>query len=378
MINLMVHSLLCSIGRKECVLKKVTIQDVAAELHLSRNTVAKALNNSETVAYETRMLVIRKACEMGYQKVPPVAMQQVDAANASNDNARKRAEKGTIMVIARREISAFLNSIIMGISDAVNQSNCEFRLCFVSNEEEMRLEIPTEIDEKVSGLLVISVFSDKFMQKVLSYGLPVVCLDCPLRTENIEKKVDIVVCEGASSTKKITRRLIDNGIRKFGFIGDTTYCLSIKERYDGFAEALKEHGIPEYKKFEATVHTRSRYYAYDEVADYLNSLDEYPEAFVCSSDDIAFFVIKFLKAKGVLVPKDIAVTGYDNIESLTTDSEPWLTTVNVSNQLLGRRIVKQLLWRLENPEFPHEKIMIDSDVVFRKSSEKITLRESVG
>ena len=89
-------------------MKKVTIQDVAAELHLSRNTVAKALNNSETVAYETRMLVIRKACEMGYQKVPPVAMQQVDAANASNENARKRAERGTIMVIARREISAFL------------------------------------------------------------------------------------------------------------------------------------------------------------------------------------------------------------------------------------------------------------------------------
>ena len=94
-------------------MKKVTIQDVARELNLSRNTVARALNNSETVAYETRYMVIEKACEMGYLKVSPSVLNEFRLHG-------DRGEPKTILVIARREISVFWNSIIMGISDLLN------------------------------------------------------------------------------------------------------------------------------------------------------------------------------------------------------------------------------------------------------------------
>jgi LacI family transcriptional regulator len=58
-------------------MRKITIQDVARKLNLSRNTVAKALNNSETVSYETRCMVIKKAYEMGYSKLSPAVLKSI-------------------------------------------------------------------------------------------------------------------------------------------------------------------------------------------------------------------------------------------------------------------------------------------------------------
>ena len=81
-------------------MKKVTIQDVARELNLSRNTVAKALNNSDTVSYETRYLVIEKAYEMGYSKLSPVVLNQFKLRN-------KMDETKTIVVLNRGKYRYF-------------------------------------------------------------------------------------------------------------------------------------------------------------------------------------------------------------------------------------------------------------------------------
>lgn len=81
--------------------------------------------------------------------------------------------------------------------------------------------------------------------------------------------------------------------------------------------------------------------------------------------------MRYLKDKGISVPDDVAVTGYDDLESMAKVIEPYLTTVRVGNQRLGRRLVQQLMWRIENPAFPTEVTFIYTEVIFRKSSEKI-------
>ena len=101
-------------------MKRVTIQDVARELNLSRNTVSKALSNSSTVAYETRYLVIEKAYEMGYSKLSPAVLNQFKIRDKL-DNTK------AIVVLARREISVFWNSIIMGISDELKNTDANCR-----------------------------------------------------------------------------------------------------------------------------------------------------------------------------------------------------------------------------------------------------------
>lgn len=343
-------------------MKKVTIQDVAKELNLSRNTVARALNNSDTVAYETRYMVIEKACEMGYQKVSPSALNEFRIKTSAEDIK-------TIIVLARREISVFWNSIIMGISDAVNQNGCRLRFNFVGDEDERKLILPQDFQEEIDGVILISVFSERYMAEILKKGLPTVCLDAAEEAMVSGTSVDVVMSEGKESIRKITESLIGQGLKRIAFIGDITYCRTIRDRFYGYLAGMMENGLNPERSLLAVSHTENRYYCQEEVEAYLAGLKEMPEAIVCANDDIAFFAIRALRNRGFKVPEDVAVTGFDNQEGMS-QSDAFLTTVKVGNQRLGRRLVCQLLFRLKNPEFPRETVMVDTEVIYRASSQK--------
>lgn len=343
-------------------MKKVTIQDVARELNLSRNTVARALNNSDTVAYETRYMVIEKACEMGYLKVSPSALNEFKLHG-------NRSELKTILVLARREISVFWNSIIMGISDMLNQNGCRLRFDFVSEEEERRLVLPIDFTEEIDGVILISVFSKEYLLEILKKDLPTVCLDFSESVGKTEYPVDIVISEGTESVRAITRQLIAQGLKRIGFVGDISYCRTIRDRYAGYMAALGEYGIVPQADTLAVRHVPGRYYAQEEIQAYLDGIREMPDAIVCANDVIAMLVVKGLRERGLSVPEDVAVTGFDNQEELS-QIDPFLTTVRVGNTRLGKRLACQLFFRLQHPELPRETVVVDTEVIFRDSSEK--------
>ncbi|MDF2484396.1 MAG: transcriptional regulator [Herbinix sp.] len=344
-------------------MKKVTIQDVAKELNLSRNTVAKALNNSDTVSYETRYVVIEKAYEMGYSKLSPVVLNEFKLRNKIDDTK-------TIVVLTRREISVFWNSIIMGISDELNKYGCKLQFNFISEQDEKNLVLPLDLQAEVNGVIILSVFSNDYIDQIMKQNIPVVFLDAPCNQDSISQYGDIVICEGQNSVKKITSDLISHGLTRIGFIGDTTYCKTINDRYQGYLNALQEAGLSIDDSIIATYHATHKFYKTDEVDKALNSFPIMPEAIVCANDDIALDVIRCLKARGLSVPQDVAVAGYDNVEGMA-QVEPFLTTVRVGNQRLGRRLVQQLMWRIQNPTFPKEVIFIGVEVIFRQSSNKV-------
>ncbi len=343
-------------------MRKVTIQDVAKELNLSRNTVARALNNSDTVAYETRYMVIKKACDMGYLKLSPSVLSEFKLKNNMNDYK-------TIVVLAKRELSVFWNAIIMGISDEVNKNGCKLRLNFVSDEDEANLVLPLDFTENVDAVLFISVFGKKYTDMILKLKLPSVFLDAPVENFDTTYSNDVVVCEGKNSIRKITEFMLNNGLKKIGFIGDTSYCESVKQRYDGFCEAHRLNQVEMDEAIIAIAHKPLRYYKTYEVEDAINNFPYIPDAIVCANDDIALDTIRCLKKRGYSVPEDVAVSGFDNVEGLT-QAEPILTTVAVRNQKVGKRLVQQLLWRIENPDFPREVVSIETEPIFRKSTLK--------
>lgn len=341
-------------------MKKVTIQDVAKELKLSRNTVAKALNNSDTVAYETRYMVIKKACEMGYQKLAPAVLNEFKLKNNINDYK-------TIVVIIRRELSMFWNSIIMGISDEASKNGCRLRLSFVSDEDEKNLVLPIEFMEDVDGVIFICVFSQQYVEQLVKMDLPIVYLDAPAENNEMFSNGDYIICESRNSTRILTESLIEQGINDIGFIGDTSYCTSVKERYEGYLDALNNGNLPIDTSIIATGHKNNRYYKTEEVEQALTSFSHIPKGIVCANDDIALDVIRCLKKRGLSVPNDVVITGFDNVESMT-QAEPVLTTVKVNNQKIGKRLLQQLLWRIENPDFPRETLYIETKPIFRSSS----------
>lgn len=341
-------------------MKKITIQDVAKELNLSRNTVAKALNNSDTVAYETRYVVIKKAYEMGYSKLSPVVLNEFKIKD-------KLEKTKTVVVFARRELSTFWNRIIMGISDELNKNNCKLQFNFISEEDEANHVLPLDMRSDMSGIIILSVFSRSYLELILKKDVPVVFLDGPSNIHDIAELGDVIIFEGGHSTKVLTEHLIEQGMKKIGFIGDTSYCRTIVDRYNGYTTALMENGIPVDESIIFNKHVPHRYYKAEEINTVLNQLIDIPEAFVCANDDIAKDVIYGLRQKGIRVPEDVAVTGFDDKDGVELLSPP-LTTVHIGNQRMGRRLVQILMWRIENMDLPKEIVIIGTEVVIRESS----------
>lgn len=341
--------------------KKVTIQEIAAEMNLSRNTVAKALMNSDTVAYATRAEIVRKASEMGYQKMSPSVLEEFKLSKFSN-------ESRTVIIMARRELSVFWNSIIVGISDELNRNNCRMRLNFISAEDEANMVLPKDFDDAVDAVILTSIFEASYTKMILSRELPTIFLDSPIGRFALQHNCDSIVTEGRESVAAITESLICQGMKKIGFIGDITYCESFFQRYAGFCSAMQaaELRIDWDIVFSSSL---PQNYSNAELEEILDKFPYVPDAIVCANDDIALKCLRAYIKRGVNCPQDIAITGFDNEERLT-QAESKLTTVSVHNQMLGQRVVQQLMWRMQHPEFPKETISIATKPIYRKSSQR--------
>jgi LacI family transcriptional regulator len=341
-------------------MRKVTIQDIAKDLNLSRNTVSKALSNSDTVSFETRQNIFKRAVELGYKKLDPNLILEED--NTIDEKT------GNIAILANKDTADFWNRIMMGISDELGKNNCNLLFNLINEEDESKLVLPANIaSQKVDGIIVLSIFGAEFLKRMLETNVPIVFLDAPLEGGAYERKGDVVLVEGEESVYEITKKLIESGRKKLGFIGDITYCRTILHRWRGFQKAIIESNLIIDEEMSLIEHVPNKYYDIEELYEGLGRMKVIPDAFVCANDDIAINAMKFFKEKGYTIPTDIAITGFDDKRDATV-VEPALTTVRVYNEQIGKRLVQELLWRIEHPEMPYETITVSSTVIYRKSS----------
>lgn len=338
--------------------------NIAEEMKLSRNTVSKALNDDNDVSDQTKERIIRTALKMGYKKLKPDIAVKYGEAPAPQ-------KVKTILVLILSDASLFWTKIIEGVNGLLQSEGYYVSYYFIAAEEDFDVSarIPSTMD--VAGLIVLSVFSDDFMRPFINMGVPSVYLDIAPSRDYGGVSGDIVLCEGVDAVSEITQGLINQGLRRIGFIGDTFYSRSIKDRFDGYMHALHANGVEPDRSIIFNGHVPYRYYNMREIEEAIASIRDIPDAMVCANDSIAMFLISILAAKGLSVPGDMAVTGYDNLEALNGGA-PRLTTVLVEHEKLGQRIARQLLWRINNPSFPPEVIIVRGKAVKRESSNKAT------
>ena len=112
-----------------------------------------------------------------------------------------------------------------------------------------------------------------------------------------------------------------------------------------------------------------KYYDPEEVESAIAKCTYTPDAIICANDDIAVMAYKVLKDRGLDIPKDIAITGFDNTDTAEYIS-PSLTTAVVHTTEMGRRLAMQLYNRMCEPGMPKELIHICSEVIERDSSKR--------
>ncbi|MNW34161.1 Catabolite control protein A [compost metagenome] len=325
--------------------EKVTIQDIADALGISRNTASKALNGIESIPDETRNKVIKKAIELKYKQF----------AFIESDSILTKSPKNIALLTENLpNTSHFGSTLISGLEKTISAEGYNLSIHIVRDFEQKSLSLPNNFDESnVDGIICIELFDLEYSNLITSLGIPTIFIDCSAFICYPDFQADILLMENEHSTYQLTKKLINGGYKSFGFIGDYNHCRSFNERWAGFNRALNEAGIR--LDLAQCIVDKDRLFSSkpEWMDERLKEMDELPAAFVCANDYIAVSVMKSLKNLNHSIPQDIVICGFDNWpESMIV--EPHLTTVHIYSNEMGIKAAEMLLSRINKPDQPYQ------------------------
>lgn len=331
--------------------RRVTIQEIADLAGVSKFAVSRALTGKSGVSAATREMILKAAGELGYFK-----NNEPKRFSGELHDEVDRKWTGTIVILFpniryQNKESVYWGPVFEGISSRLNQKGIDIlTLTEPSRDNIFSLVKP----EAIQGIITIGTISTPILLEIGCLNIPVVMVD----HADPAFHCDTVFTDNYNCMKDLTTKLIGKGYRRFQFVGTINDAQSYFERWLAFRATLESYGI-EHKQDPALIGPDASERLYKLIPEL--PLDELPEVFVCVNDTIAEFMIDELRKRGFDVPRDCAVTGFDN----TNTTHPIYATVNVNKELLGMRAVDQMLWRILNKDSAIERKLLYGDVIIR-------------
>ncbi|ANY72742.1 LacI family transcriptional regulator [Paenibacillus ihbetae] len=341
---------------------KVTMQQIADHLGLSKFAVSKALSGKPGVSLETRERIVSVATQLGYfaNKAPKNGSRKSEAAGSQT------AARETVIVLVpnvryQTRDSMYWGRIIDGITIELERRD----MGMVIVTDQFKDSFANLINPAgVKGIIGVGFISSQLLLEIRSLGIPFVLID----HEDPLIPSDALFMNNVECIRRAASYLIGCGHRKLQFVGNIRFSRSFADRYQGYRAILEEHGIPLGQNEELLrLEGENRSELTEALEGILGRMDELPTAFVCANDSIAICVMTVLGRMDVAVPEQCSVTGFDNIEDAVCSS-PSLSTIHVHKEALGQRAVESLLRRVEQPDSPLEKILLAGDFVIRNST----------
>lgn len=344
---------------------KVTIQDIADELGLSRNTVSKALNNAPGLSQATRERIIQKAMEMGYKHF---ALAHVMASTLGGESSALP----NIPPDSPREI-AVLSAMFLGGShfasltldafqDKASQLGFMLGMHRVSEAHIEQLKLPiTFRREHVAGIICFEMFDRNYVEMLCQLGLPILFVDGPAPLGGYSIPADLLCMENYSGITQLVDKALAAGKTRIGFVGDHTHCRSFYERYAAFLLAMQMAGQPVEDSLCIP------YIDLDDIGPRIEALDAMPDLFLCANDFVALQVLQAVRGLGYDVPRDVWLAGFDDSPESRTCMPP-LTTVHIHTQIIAFAAIELLRNRAEQPSLDYVKVYTDTDLIIREST----------
>lgn len=220
-------------------------------------------------------------------------------------------------------------------------------------------------DQDISGILLWYLGGNEnlpALRKVRAANIPVVFMD---RVPPREIEADYVGVDNAAAAERVVQHLIERGHRRIAHITNLDNASTVVERLQGYQRALQMASIPFRPELVVTA-TEETFAtapaAHGILVERLRALPDPPTAVFAANDVLADRFLTALRARGLRVPEDIALAGFDGLERWAT-AEPFLTTVYQPFEQLGNRAMKTLLQRIEaDPTAPYRHILLDTDL----------------
>jgi LacI family transcriptional regulator len=334
--------------------RSISLKDVAKEAGVGLGTASRVLNNHPSVTEETRQVVLEAMKRLNYQ---PNAIARSLKMNSTM----------TVGVIIPDISSSFFPEIVRGIEDLANhyQYNIILANTDLENEKE-RAALGMFYEKKVDGILFISnTISNGTMDKFSEMGIPVVLIS----TNDENKTLPSVTIDNEKAAYEAVNYLCNLGHKKIaiiaGFYEDPNAGIP---RMQGYIKALKKNNIQynEELVYEGSYTFKSGYENMKKL------LDEgcNPTAVFAASDTMAVGACKAILERGLKIPEDISVMGFDGIEAANF-FYPSISTIEQPRYEMGAVSMRLLTKLMNKEEIEQKNMVLDFKLIERESCKRL-------
>lgn len=330
----------------------MTIYDVSEKAGVSIATVSRVLNGSENISAETRkkVLAVIEACDY-----TPNAFARGLGLNSMN----------TIGILCADSSDLYLANAVYHIEQELRANNYNCILCCTGYKlEDKKKYLNLLVNKKVDSVVLVgsNFISDKDEEndyiRDAARDVPILLLNADFDCENVYCSL----CDDFKSTMQATSYILDTGIEDILYLYNSK-SYSAMRKLSGYQSALTQHGIAlrmEYMQFFPGSHANL-----PAIADFLANLDPQIKyrAVIAADDNLAIGAIKYAHKKGLSIPDDLSVVGYNN-SILSTCCEPELTSVDNKLETLCHHIVSTLIGILDNRDMP-QKVIFSGELIKR-------------
>ena len=306
----------------------VTIRDIAREIGVSEATVSLALNGNPAVKAETRQKVKDTAAALGY--VP-------------NTNARRLVLKrsGVVGIVVPEIENIYYAVLVRELSERMADGGYSLSIFISSNDPEK--EYRAVSDQRTKNLLIGS-------------GIPTVCMS------TVTEGMNCVLCDLEGGMKTLVSYLLEKQPSSILYLGGPQGMYTLDCRRQAFLDALQQKHV----RSDVRALPSVNYTCAQEAARTI--LSDLPDIIVCANDFMALGVVNLFAERGISVPNDVMVTGFDDSIFSVTSPVP-LTTVRQDLHTMAIRTAELLLHMIDDPNV-REDVRIPTELIIRKSTQK--------
>jgi LacI family transcriptional regulator len=322
-----------------------TVREIAELAGVSIATVSRVSRGIGQVSPKTRERVLETITTHGYR-----------ASHLGRALAEQR--HGALGLVFPGLSGPYFAELIQGFeSEAVESRTGVHIVC--THERRDADEQVLEMSHRVDGVAVLGgTVSDEALHRLAaSVAVVVIAGKAP-------PGIPSVVVDNRSATESLTRHLIDrHRLHRLAFVGTPTGSPDVTERWQGFRAAHRRAGIP-----APRTSVRVAMQQHDGVVamDRMVSVGELPEAAVCANDELALGVLVGALARGIRVPDDLAITGFDGVPMAQLVS-PTLTTVHQPIRELAATAARTLLQAGAGQPVPVSPIVLPTRISLQGS-----------
>jgi DNA-binding LacI/PurR family transcriptional regulator len=332
--------------------RQPSIKDIARLARVSHPTVSRALQNSPLVNAKTAAKIRKIADEAGYRP----------SAVARGLVTRRTRTIGLVVTTVNDPFAA---EVTLGIEQAANEHGYSVYLANSNAEPEReRRMVQAFAEQRVDGIIVTSSrVGALYLPLLAEMMVPIVLLNDQYPGEFVHS----VLIENVQGARAAAAHLVELGHRHIAYVGDRSGYHSNTERLNGYKEALAAAGIAFAP--ELAVAGDGRPEAAIEAVNGLLALDHPPTAICCYNDMTALGAMHAIHARGLSIPSDISVTGFDDL-FFASYLQPSLTTVRQPMRSMGQMAMQSLL-KLMSGEESVLLTRVESKLIVRQSTGKV-------